>query len=149
MKTPTLPTISIEVTQKVDLQRIEDLLCGAFEGGSNYWYQIEGYTKPKALTFKGDCLDLLKEGDDPMKKFRYLTYPLNEGGAVLISTDEGELNEDNKDIHTLDLKAIKKGLQIMAKDYPRHFNDFMQENDDACTSDVFLQCCLFGEVVFG
>lgn len=143
MKTPTLPTISIEVTQKVDLQRIEDLLCGAFEGGSNYWYNIEGYVQPNELTFKGDCLDLLKKGEDPMKTFRYLTYPLNEGGAVLISAE----GEDEK--HILNLVSIKKGLQTMAKKYPRHFNDFMQENDDACTSDVFLQCCLFGEVIFG
>jgi len=141
METHTLPTISIEVTQKVDLQRIEDLLCGAFEGGSNYWYQIEDYTMPKELTFKGDCLDLLCEGEDPMNTFRFLTYPLNEGGEVLISSEEGT--------HSLNLKAIKKGLQFMAKKYPRHFNDFMQENDDACTSDVFLQCCLFGEVIFG
>lgn len=148
MNTPTLPTISIEVTQKIDLQRIEDLLCGAFEGGSNYWYQIEGYIKPTTMTFKGDCLDLLKEGEDPMKTFRYLTYPLNEGGAVIISAIE-DSEDDEPETFTLNLESIKKGLQTMANKYPYHFNNFIQENDDADTSDVFLQCCLFGEVIFG
>jgi hypothetical protein len=40
-------------------------------------------------------------------------------------------------------------LALMAEKEPRHFGDFMGENDDATTSDVFLQLCLFGEVVYG
>jgi hypothetical protein len=32
---------------------------------------------------------------------------------------------------------------------PRHFADVLNENDDAGTGDVFLQCCLFGEIIFG
>jgi len=137
------PSISVEVKQEVTFQRIENLLCSAFEGGSNYWYQIERYTAPKEVTFKGDCLDLLKEGEDPMKAFKYLPYPQNEGGKVYITADD----EDKE--YILNLDSIKKGLKVMARDYPRHFNDFMQENDDASTGDVFLQCCLFGEVIFG
>jgi len=37
----------------------------------------------------------------------------------------------------------------MASEAPRHFADFIAENDDAETADVFLQCCLFGRIVFG
>lgn len=33
--------------------------------------------------------------------------------------------------------------------YPRHWADVLAENDDATTGDVFLQCCLFGECIFG
>lgn len=127
------PTLSVEVKQEVTLQRISDLLCSAFEGGSNYWYNIEEFVKPENFNNS-------EEGDE---KFRHLSYPINEGGALLISDGE----DDTK--HILNLESIKKGLKVMARDYPRHFNDFMQENDDACTGDVFLQCCLFGEVIFG
>ena len=133
------PSISVEVKQKVSIERISDLLCSAFEGGSNYWYQIDEFVKPKNFNNS-------EEGDE---KFRHLSYPINEGGSLVISTDEGELNEEGSDKHTLNLKSIEKGLQVMARKYPSHFNDFMQENDDACTGDVFLQCCLFGEVIFG
>jgi hypothetical protein len=42
-----------------------------------------------------------------------------------------------------------RGLQLMADKYPNHFADFMQENDDATTSDVFLQLSVFGELIFG
>jgi hypothetical protein len=27
--------------------------------------------------------------------------------------------------------------------------DFIDENDDAITADVFLQFCLFGDVIYG
>jgi hypothetical protein len=49
----------------------------------------------------------------------------------------------------LDRVAILEGLRIMAEKEPRHFADFMTENDDADTGDVFLQCCLYGEVIYG
>jgi hypothetical protein len=44
---------------------------------------------------------------------------------------------------------VTKGLEIMATKYARHFADLVSENDDADTHDVFLQCALFGEVVYG
>jgi hypothetical protein len=37
----------------------------------------------------------------------------------------------------------------MADKYPRHIADILSENDDATTGDVFLQLCLFGDVVYG
>lgn len=30
----------ISVTQKISLKRVQDLLCCAFEGGSNYWCRL-------------------------------------------------------------------------------------------------------------
>jgi hypothetical protein len=37
----------------------------------------------------------------------------------------------------------------MQEQYPRHFSNFISENYDAETGDVFLQCCLLGKVKFG
>jgi hypothetical protein len=132
-------SLDVQVKQRIPIERISDLLCSAFEGGSNYWYQIDEFVKPENFNNSD-------EGDD---KYRHLSYPINEGGKLIISTDEGEMNKEGNDKHILNLESIKKGLQVMATKYPSHFNDFMQENDDACTGDVFLQCCLFGEVIFG
>jgi hypothetical protein len=47
------------------------------------------------------------------------------------------------------LADLAKGLQTMAEKYPRHFADFVAENDDADTGDVFLQCVVLGDVVYG
>jgi hypothetical protein len=49
------------------------------------------------------------------------------------------------------LHAIKNGLVVCDNcDNPasKTFADFLKEDDDATTGDVFLQCCLFGEVQF-
>jgi hypothetical protein len=37
----------------------------------------------------------------------------------------------------------------MVEKYPRHYADFKDGDEDASTGDVFLQCCIFGEVVYG
>jgi hypothetical protein len=37
----------------------------------------------------------------------------------------------------------------MAREAPQHFADFLNENDDADTGDVFVQCCLLGEIRYG
>jgi len=37
----------------------------------------------------------------------------------------------------------------MAEKYPRHFANFAQEAEDAETGDVFIQCCVLGEIVYG
>jgi hypothetical protein len=73
---------------------------------------------------------------------------LNEGGSLKLETlFKDEVNGQKS--WTLNLRSIKKGLEVFASKYPRHFADFVSENDDASTGDVFLQCCLFGELVFG
>jgi hypothetical protein len=42
-----------------------------------------------------------------------------------------------------------KAMNVMAMNYPRHFADFLNEAADAITADAFLQCCLFGALIYG
>ena len=114
-------------------QRIKDLLCCAFEGGSNYWYYIKAFNYPKGETDKSLNIE-----------FAHLDLPF-KGGSLTITDLE---DEDHKE-YTLDLTAIKRGIQIMSDKHPQDYGDWIKENDDATTGDVFLQCCLFGEVIFG
>lgn len=50
--------------------------------------------------------------------------------------------------HLLNITKIKKGLTVMAKKYPNDFADFIKSDYDQNTGDIFLQCCLFGEVIY-
>jgi len=125
----------IAVTINVKLERMADMLCGAFEGGSNYWCQIESYTQPKKLTYRSD----------KRKVFPHIDYPMSDGGAVLIKDTES----DEQKTYIIDLPTMRRGLAIMAQKYPKHFADMVTENDDASTSDCFLQCCAFGEEIYG
>ncbi len=114
-------------------KRIEDLLCGAFEGGSNYWYFIEKFNYPEGQNKKSLGIE-----------FAHIELPF-KGGSLTITTPE---EEDGKE-YILDEQACIRGLNTMAEKYPRHYADWLAENDDAITADVYLQCCLFGELVYG
>jgi len=124
--------VSIQITD----QRIKDLLCSAFEGGSNDWYLIVAENYPAGKTF--ESLNIHRDF------FPHLELPLMEGGSLTI----GDIEDDKVEPVILDRNAIEKGLRIMADKYPLHFGDFLNENDDATTGDVFLQCCCFGKLVY-
>lgn len=119
-------------------RRVADLLISAFEGGSNYWYTIEEFVEPPVIE-KHTGLDGV---------FRHADYPLTEGGAVIVSDRKENTPETMRKVR-LDWLRIQEGLAIMARKYPRHFGHWMSEDDDADTGDVFLQCCCFGELVYG
>lgn len=122
-----------EVKVKVSQQRIEDLLCNALEGGSNYWYMIDSFNYPEGQTQESLGLE-----------FPHIELPLVPGGSLTISD-----KEDAQTKATLDKAACIKGLEAMARDEARHFGDWLAENDDATTGDVFLQCALWGKVIYG
>lgn len=134
---------SVKIEMDIPVERIADLLCCALEGGSNYWYTIEKFQEPNRFEYK--CFP------DDKKPIRHIDYPMNKGGFIIVSDRRANDDADEKDLvfKKIDLESMKEGLAIMSKKYPRHFNDFMCENDDADTGDVFLQCCVFGELVYG
>ena len=115
------------VPMEITIQRMKDLLCTAFEGGSNYWIDhIEAKGKYKKSQIE----------------YIYDVPILTKGWLEIHDIDDPTIIK-------LDSAALKKGLNILAKLYPQAFSDFINENEDAETADVFLQCCCFGEVIYG
>ena len=129
---------------KLMTKEIEDMLVGAFEGGSNYWIREIDFIKPKDSDLYQHSFKL--HGEEKVV-YKHVQYPMSVGGAVkiIIREDDGTAGE----IVILDIGAIKKGIAVMAEKYPRHYGDMLGDNHDADTADVFLQCCVFGEIVFG
>jgi hypothetical protein len=122
----------IKTIQNIPYNRIGDLLCTAIEGGIGYWCTINDCIKPETISF---CWD-------ENYTYKYIDYPLNGGSIIL-------LDNETEDSYELYRGRIHQGLQIMATDYPKHYADFLNENEDAATGDVFIQCCVFGEVIYG
>lgn len=58
------------------------------------------------------------------------------------------IDEFSDNVYPLTWDSMCKAMQKMAKDYTHHFDDLMQENDDATTADVWLQLSLFGDVIY-
>jgi len=134
--------LKVTRTTSITAEQIRTLLCCAFEGGSNYWYEgLAPHTYPEGLTHED-----YKEGgnaQDPDNYWHWCQLLPTTGGSVqFMDIESGET-------HILDGDKVKSGLQIMADRCPSHFNDFLEENDDAETGDVFLQCCVLGDLVYG
>ena len=128
--------ITINRPVSITHHMIAGLLCTSFEGGSGYWARAELAYNPT----DADMKDEATYGDWTGYAYYMVNHP--DFKFTLTDLEEGES-------HTVTLETLKKGLKVMAKDYSRHFDDFINENDDADTGDVFLQCAVFGEVIYG
>jgi len=122
---------SVDITISIFEERIQDLLCDALEGGSNYWYIILSRNYPEGQT----------------KETMPLEFPKLElifkGGSLTIGDIEGQMPS-----RIIDLEACKQALQRMSRDFKDEFAAFITGDDDANTGDVFLQLAVYDEVVF-
>ena len=134
----TALTVTAEIT--VPLERITNSLIGAFEGGSTYWLrQIEYVDGPiKAENYDGPAY--------AEESFWH------DGGRATLTYDNPEADESDDGDQTsmeIGLPELQKGLVAFALKCPSHFGDLISENDDAITHDCYIQCVLFGDVVYG
>lgn len=139
-------TLTFNAWSNIDANRLLDILCNAFDGGISYWcprYELE---IPDGFSVS-DLTWLDKPSDWEEVRKVYL-IPFTDDGKVILY--DSEQYEDEEDVtYVLDKAAIQRGCEIMPKKYPRHWQDLVTENDDAITADVFVQCCVLGEIVYG
>lgn len=122
----------VNATFKVSRRQVANTLSCAF-GSQITRFRVAELTEPPAFRFHS--IEHLTH--------RLVDYPLNEGGSLgIVST------EPASDVFRLDLTSIRRGLDDLATKYPRHFADLVNENTDAITANVLLQCCLFGELIY-
>ena len=122
-------------------KRIAQLICCAFESGlcANWATRVTTILPVKAK----DCRPILDGKEKRGGRFwPEIDGPLC-GGEVRFAV------EDYEEPRMLRRESIRSGLRVMAERYGRHFGDFLAGREDAITGDVFLQCSLLGEVVFG
>jgi hypothetical protein len=123
-----MEVLTFKVDVRIPVQMVQDLLVCAFEGGSNYWYdQLE----PLKQTLKGG------HASD-----RFYGNMLKHGFRLV------DKESDNK-VHEIKPHEFLTALQVMYNKHHGHFNDIVSENTDAATGDVFLQCLVFGDVIYG
>lgn len=126
--------MSFTVKTEISNQRIQNLLCCALEGGSNYWCRQHSFRYPEG-----------KGKDD--YTYRHLEVAL-DGGIQVLAEDCGDGQVSIT--HELTREVIQAGLELFSEFEPKyHFVNFINENEDAETGDVFLQLCLLDEVKYG
>jgi len=132
--------MSVSISVDVPTSTVRDLLIDAVEGGSNYWAAFHADPNfTKSITETEKAAYIASEGG-----VYYSRYDIQHPEYCLRVSDV----EDGV-TYNITFESFVNGLGIMAKRYPRHFKDVITENHDAETSDVFIQCAVFGEIVFG
>jgi len=125
----TVEDIQVMVPVPITGQMVDDLLITAFEGGSNYWID-------NIRLFNQDNEQVRGHGDNPTQSL-----------SSIVVVQQETLEEVT--LFMPPSTCIERGLKFMAEKYARHFANLMIDDIDAETADVFLQCCLFQEIVYG
>ena len=121
--------MKVTVEHEITEDRLDDLVVTALESPP-YWHKYlnERYNGAK----DGWILEVLK----------------GDGFKISNGREEKEDSSDYKE-GVLNMETAHKALKLMAKDYPEDLADFINENEDAITGDIFLQLAILGDVIYG
>jgi hypothetical protein len=125
--------LKFQVEIEIQPNQIGDLICDAIEGGSEYWlHHFHDKTE-----FKG--------------KGWYHNPKFWEQPEIRIEAcfmdPENPVGQPAKKIITQ--ADVERAVQQFARDYPSLFGDWIAENHDANTGDVFMQLIVLGAEVYG
>jgi hypothetical protein len=125
-------TIQFEIKDAI----INDQLCTALEGGSNYWYMIGPIDRKHFI--KGLPLaDNLTRSLLADKDFYLEVYDVesDDDDPILL----GKVTYD----------SIQRAFSIMSRNYPQTLANILSGDFDADDADVWFQIATMGEVVYG
>ncbi|AOG03458.1 hypothetical protein [Bosea sp. RAC05] len=133
--TDTSQTVSTSLS--LPIRVVHGAIVGALEGGSRYWLhgaaKLEGYEKPGSSVVWWGHQEFFKQ---PFSFEAQFEDP---------NLDEGN-NEGRRTLSNCDLN---RAVSTMVDKAPRHFADLKAGNGDATTYDVFMQCLVLDDIVFG
>jgi hypothetical protein len=119
-----------------DEQRL-NMLTGALEGGSNYWYWFKNAANR--------VIESVKPFTDGSEPFVERLWEAIKAGKQIEVHDI-----DNRELlGTISLQSIERGEQTMAEKHAEHFGNIISENDDAETADVWFQLAVMNELTYG
>ena len=132
----------MKVELNIPDERLHDVFCNAMYASRDFiiiseeWDKIEAHWKSK---LNKDVREAHPEPYIERKMWAYI-----EAGKSIAFYDEYQ-----EQFCELSWHRVVDGTAKMAKDYDWHFMNIITEDDDATTADVWLQCVLLGEVVYG
>jgi len=137
----------VKIEHEVTPQQICNLLVTAFDGYfTKQWLACEEVHMPRVPDWSW-CSEEEREEWEAVRKI-YVAAMC--GGTVsFIDRVENDDPDESPNLLIMDKHSLIRGLKIMAEKYPRHFQDFIREKDDAITGDIYVQCCLLDEAPYG
>lgn len=131
------PKYVIEGLLVLTVDDVENMIVGALEGGSNYWYLIGEKST-----------DLIIEATPGMKGQPFvdrLMTAIEKGIQVEIH----DIEDEESVLGILTSESWAKAEKLMIEKHRGHLGNVLAGNDDASTADVFFQLAVLGDVVYG
>lgn len=129
----------IKTEVEVTPRRIADLMVSVIEGGIGYWCKSVKLNIPPEIHFKSPWYDQEEIYNDP-------------GLSIEVVELDPSSDKNVEGSWIINLKSMERAFYLMQEfGNPKgfHWRDFINENDDAITADVWFQLAVFGEVVYG
>lgn len=134
--------MKIVTTTEITERQIADQMVTAIEGGINYWC--------KGIYLEAPEWKKAAEGGEA--GCWYDNPEIYKNPELRIRVTLSEPAKGNKLNYILGMAEIENGFKVMSQlkhgEGGHHWRDMLDETGDATTADVWLQCCLFGEIVF-
>lgn len=118
----------------VSAKKIADQVITAVEGGIGYW-----------------CVGfhLVSSEHTPQEKPWYADPKLYEGAFdIRVTLDDEHTTGEGVEYH-LTPEKVQAGLDWLAKSSLGRISEIINDEGDADTADVFIQACLFQEIIYG
>ena len=125
----------------VTKRRVQDLLWLLFECGRPSWlHGVINVNLPEGLVL------------NDFKTDNYFHWqqivPVTDGCSLTLLVDNPiPAMRSYWQEFVLNIDSIQKGLQIMADKYPRQWRN--KNGIEECDIDIFAQCVVYGEVIYG
>jgi len=127
--------MKIKADYEIKSSDLANLIVSALEGGSNEWMHH----------FRLKYTSLADIGTN----IWYAEPRLWADEKFIVSVSHENCEAEEVANVDRDYPSLVAAMQLFADKYPKHFSDFVQDNADAETADVFMQIWILGEVIFG
>lgn len=124
-----------------------DMLTGALEGGSNYWYFIgeDAYEEIEkhlpGFSLRHDVKS--KFYDIPFVDLMWRAVSLGASIPIRDAEDHDSI------LGYFSLENIEAREPLLYVHHTNFYLDIINEDDDAETADIWFQYCVLGEVIYG
>jgi hypothetical protein len=151
-------TITVETTFEITDTMLYDMIVTVWEGGSNYWIDDYEFAKDKedeALQKRvRDAVDASTLDDkefltgSPVPQRAWKVGSIHLYAFLMFEPAILRIMPDGAEEIIVGRDDWSRGFTIMAEKFPRHWQDFVNDNSDVITADVWFQCVCFGDVIY-
>lgn len=130
--------MEISIKKTIEQNIFENVLIGALEGGSNYWYFAGDFDRSNFV-----------KGKNSVENIAIQLFNSPEYKLPIYDVESAEEFEDMDFLGDVTQASMLKAFELMAKDYPGALERILDESGDADDDDIFFQLATMGDVVYG